>query len=424
MITLYVDYSNFFKSNFNFNLKFINEYYTFPMWGYGLILYLFNNKLSIIIFQQLLTIITLILVDQRIKSYKVENILVTFRILLIISIHWYFFHTSLWPYSINSNLLILGTLTLSNFLDKQKTASIIFSALIFGILLNFRSDYYYYTIIIIIILVYNLYKNKTILNKNKFLFNIVLFATIIQILMFPWGVYTYKRTGHYLQTSTNAGHVFYISLGQLPKNKWGITPKDEDSSMKSLLQHYTGKSKVNTLTYDSDKFLMKTWKNFVLEDPLEYTKKCIFNYIRLSSMPFYPGSLEKNFSNEIEIDKVKVKIKYYYDNLKYKNLLNYFILGDAKFYMVTFFINLIGIFIFFYFMVLNSMFLFNKISYEIFNNTLFVFSNSIVMYQIFMCVFVFHMPIYNTNVIIFYLISISFLSFYYKKKINYDKYAK
>jgi len=54
--------------------------------------------------------------------------------------------------------------------------------------------------------------------------------------------------------STNGGHVLYISLGQLPGNKWGITALDEDIKMKTIIKDRLGPG-VNTMALDSDKIL-------------------------------------------------------------------------------------------------------------------------------------------------------------------------
>ena len=402
MLPLYIDFENFFKLNFDYNYKFENNFYTFPMWGYGLVLLIFRSKLFIILFQQILTFFTIILIDNEIrKNYKFINIIV-FRFLILISVQWYFFHTSLWPYSINANLLQLSILYLSKYFHTKELKYIAISSILYGILLNFRSDYYYFMLIVMIVLIIQIY------NGTNFK-ALIIFIIITNTLLIPWGVYTLKRTNHYLQTSTNSGHVFYISLGQLPNNIWKITPKDEDSSMHELVaRKYVSDSNINTLTYESSQILLKQWKNNIINAPFQYLKKCSFNIIRIFANPFYPGSLEKHFSSSEKISKVKIKIKYYFNSLELVNLIKYFTYGEAKFYLLTFTINLLGVFIFFSWAILNLFILYKKKFnfYKI--NMLFLLSNLIILYQISMCIFVFFMPIYNTNIFISYIISISF----------------
>ena len=402
MLPLYVDFENFFKSNLDYSYKFANNFYTFPMWGYGLILLLFKNKLVIILLQQSLTFFTILLIDKEInRYYKFVNIFI-FRFLILISVHWFFFHTSLWPYSFNANLLQLSILYLSKYFRTKENKFIIIASILYGILLNLRSDYYYFMIVIIIILII---QSIQISNVKA----VVIFIVITNMLLIPWGIYTFKRTNHYLQTSTNSGHVFYISLGQLPNNIWKINPIDEDSSMHELLiKKQVSYSNVNTLTYESSQILLNQWKNNIINSPFEYLKKCSFNIIRIFANPFYPGSLEKHFSSAEKITKVKIKIKYYFNNLQLINLIRYFTIGEAKFYLITFTINLLGVFIFFSWVIFNLFILYKKKVnfYKI--NILFLLSNLIILYQISMCIFVFFMPIYNTNIFISYIISISF----------------
>ena len=48
-------------------------------------------------------------------------------------------------------------------------------------------------------------------------------------------MFTNMQIGKPIPTSTNSGHVLFIGLGQLPGNKWGITPHDKDPVKTSLL---------------------------------------------------------------------------------------------------------------------------------------------------------------------------------------------
>ncbi len=401
IVPLYIDFSNFFKSNFNFNYIFQNNYYTFPMWGYGFFLILFKSKISIIIFQQLITFFIILALDQKFIKEKLLVKHYILRILLLLSVHWFFFQTSIWPYSLSANLLILSILLITSYLKFRKLYLLIFSAICFGIMLNLRSDYYYLQFIIILLLVLT-----GGFRKNQ-LFSALLFAIIVNILLIPWGLYTLKRTNHYLQTSTNAGHVFYISLGQLPNNIWKITPKDEDSSMKYLLQQKFKTSSVNSLSYESNIFLMNTWVNLVKNNPIEYLKKCIFNIVRLTTTPFYPGSIEKNFSKNSNFEEIKVKAKELFNTTSYFKLSKFLTIGSGNIFVLAFIFNLLGVFIFLSFILLNVLLMNKGFYYNLYKSPIFLFSNIIILYQIILNVLVFHMPIYNTNVILLYLISIS-----------------
>jgi hypothetical protein len=113
--------------------------------------------------------------------------------------------------------------------------------------------------------------------------------------MVPWGIYTNEATGHYLQTSTNGGHVLYIGLGQLPGNSWGITPRDEDPSMAVLLEEEFGKP-VGSLTYEADVVLKAKFRELVFASPGEYARKVLHNIRLLLFGGAYAGAFHEQIA--------------------------------------------------------------------------------------------------------------------------------
>ena len=107
ILPYYYDYKDYFKNGLRFNKPFSSNIYTWPMWGYGLVL-LIGNKLKIIIFQQLISFITIVIIRDQLRIL-IDNI--KFKItsaLILFSFPWFFFHTSLWPYSISANLFTIS----------------------------------------------------------------------------------------------------------------------------------------------------------------------------------------------------------------------------------------------------------------------------------------------------------------------------
>ena len=401
LIPLYLDFAQFFSSNFDLNLVFNSNNYTFPMWGYGFILLALKEKFIIIFFQQLLTFFTIILLDNLLIKESLLKQKIIFRFLILLIPHWYLFQTSVWPYSINSNLLVISSIYLVKYMISYNLKYLCISAVIFGISLNLRSDYYYFQIFIVLILFFNILKGK------RSIIHILIYIFILNILLLPWGIYTYKKTNHYLQTSTNAGHVFYISLGQLPNNLWKITAKDEDSSMKSILEKRLNSKNVNSLSYESNIYLMNEWKKNVFKNPLEYIKKCGFNIFQLFTTPFYSGSIEKMFANETELNKIKRNIKYLYVNYNIIKLIKYILFDKGSIYVSNFFLNLLGVIFFLVFSFTLILLLIKKSLLTLLKNPFYKISIFIILYQITMNVMVFHMPIYNSNIILFYVFALS-----------------
>jgi hypothetical protein len=411
MVVLYEDFADFIDSGFDFSLKFKYSQYSFPMWGYGFVLYLFKLKLVIIIFQQLVTYFTLLFFDFTVNKLYVKNSKIVFRSLLIFSFPWFFFHTSLWPYSLGANLLILGFCVIGWFYETRKNYLLYISSICFGIMLNLRSDYYYYVILMFLTLAYLIYNNRDkYVKSNKH--SIILSFILLNVLLIPWGVYTQKRVGHYLQTSTNAGHVFFISLGQLPDNIWKITQEDNDPIMyKELSNHFKNKANLNSLAYSEDKFLINKWKTLVLNNKIEFSKKCIYNIYRIIRTPFYVGNLETLFIvSNAEKNVVKERIKVMLDEGNIWSILQLVFFGSGRFYLVSLILNFFSISFFlvfiFYFLkaLLNKLLLSNYLSLGLLG---------LILYQNLMSIFVFYMPIYNTNIYLIYLLAI----IYFREKL-------
>jgi hypothetical protein len=107
-------------------------------------------------------------------------------------------------------------------------------------------------------------------------------------MLFPWALYCKHVTGHYLITSTNSGHVFFIGLGNLPNNKWKITPYDGDPVMNEIVKNNLGPN-VTSLDYKGDRLLKKVFAKYVVSDLKEYLKKCFYNLRRTLVDGVYPG---------------------------------------------------------------------------------------------------------------------------------------
>lgn len=411
LLILYQDFSDYFRAGCNPNLVFKNGFYTFPMWGYGIVLLIGKYKLLIIAFQQLLTFVTLLYTLKEVKNILVPKFFNQFKLVILFSFPWFFFHTSLWPYSICANLLLIGIINLIKALKFNSFKNIVISAVCFGIILNFRSDYYYYVFFLTaILLVLNYFYFKKIKGLN--LRNSLIWILIINLFLIPWGVYTYKKTGSYLQTSTNAGHVFFIGLGQLPGNKWGITQEDNDSVMYSLIYNKYKNKTAKSLNFNENKFLIKEFISLVKKDPYEYLKKCTYVFYRIVRTPFYTGSLEKHFANESKINTIKIKIKQMLDNFNFLDLLKYVIMGEGLIYLSSALFNIFSIIIFisFLYFALKFIMLTNYKKIDIIVITI----SSLILFQLALSVFAFYMPIYNTNLYIFYIFSI----FYIKHKLS------
>ena len=302
---LYEEFANYFKTK-DLN-SFSNPNTTFPIWGYSLF-HLFGKSVILnLVIQQLFTFINLIILDSVIRKHKLIYNINLFRITILLSSTWFLFHTQMWPKSPASNLLLLGIILLIDFCRTKKYKTLILSTVCFGILHNFRSEYFYLSILIMFLFLIYDKKVYDYIKTSSFL--------LIQLIfLIPWMIFTFNQIGKPLIGSSNSGHVFFIGLGQLPNNIWGITPIDKDPLKQKLLEEKFQKN-YDTIPYSSwnsieeNNYLKKEFYNFISNHPKEWIKKNFYAIRLLVLDPFYVGNVgnfqQNKISNIYEIRKLE-----------------------------------------------------------------------------------------------------------------------
>ena len=258
----------------------------FPMWGYGWVFLLTENKLVILVFQNAFSIFSIGYCFRLIEKnkYLPPGVMISAKLLMIIAVPWHAYNSLLWPYSIANSLILLSLILFIKAISSaQKTTyPIIVSGLLFGLALNFRSDYYLFPVGLILIIGIATQFNKQFLQKGAS------WLALIYLALVPWGLYTKNAVGHYLITSTNSGAVLFIGLGSLPGNKWGITPSDGDPRMHRAIQSHFGEKK-SFVSYEADQFLKTAFLKLISEDPAHFGKKLLHNLKRTILGGTYKG---------------------------------------------------------------------------------------------------------------------------------------
>jgi hypothetical protein len=281
----YDDFAGFIKSGFSASYVFRNGNPTFPMWGYGFVFAVTHNKALIIFLQQCLGLVVIVqwlLYLERKWSRRKSTIL---KILLLCSFPLFFYNTTIAPYSIGSGTLLMGVLLTIKYLERKKVTDLFLAAICFGIMLNFRSDYYYF--IFLLLATAALFQWR--LANRIFFWHYAACAAVVLMIMLPWMQYTHSKTGKYLLTSTNSGHVLYIGLGQLPNNPWGIEKGDNSPQMLQLVRERLGDS--GTLVYPADTLLRHQWLKSIRQYPIAFVKKMAYNVYTIYRQPFYIGDI-------------------------------------------------------------------------------------------------------------------------------------
>ncbi len=260
---------------------------TFPMWGYGWVFLITENKFLVLAIQEGLAIFSLWFVIRFIKNRAGVPLdtVIFIKLLIVICIPWYAFHSVLWPYSFAVSFLMISFVLFVQTFEQNDRPTIfktIFAGIFWGLALNFRSDYVYLPLAMVVLIILLDGLNKIVIMKS------LCFLLGIFLALLPWMVYTKSVTGKFRFTSSNLGHVLFVGLGELPNNKWGITFNDEDPKMHALVQKHFGPG-INSLSWQADDFLKKAFGEEVKAEPLEYVHKCLHGLRLVLTWGFYPG---------------------------------------------------------------------------------------------------------------------------------------
>jgi len=399
LIPSYIRYSNFIKSGFDFSVE--PGLYSFPIWGYGFIIAITKSKVALIILQQLFACGAIIFVDYVLRKLdwsKTSQII--FRISMLTGLPWFFFHTVIWPYSWGASLLMFGIFALLLYLKKGSFYSILLSAVSFGLMLNFRSDYLF---LIIFLTCFLLILNFAKIQKLK-LGYIVAWIGIVFLFLIPWSNYTKAKTGHRLFKTTNKGHFLFISLGQLPDNIWGITPFDNDSIMNKLVRENVGGTR--TANYESDKYLTKKWLELIKDNPSEFAKKCLQNFNVLNEIPFYIGELWVHnpsiYEDLLMQSSLDFKIRDIGHSINIKSHENRVVFGILKFER-----QLIRLIVICFYLSIFTYFI--RYGKELYKDNFAIILLTMISYQGAISILTFYTPAHNTSLYFIYILWIIYV---------------
>jgi len=259
---------------------------TFPMWGYGFILTVTRERFPIIFVQTIVAVsVTVLSLRSLYRNRLISAQCYRFATAVMsVSLPWFAFHSMLTPYSFAISAFMASiTLLLSSLVSpKHSLVKAVISGLLFGICLNFRSDFIFLPLVLCLLLSWAARFQRPALQRLT-IFTLTLYATLL-----PWAQYSHRATGHYLLTSTNSGHVMFISLGNLPSNPWGIISSDTDPCMRETLRRHFGRD-VSSLVYESQSVLTTAFLKNIEKEPIAFLKKTVYNAWFTLIRGVYPG---------------------------------------------------------------------------------------------------------------------------------------
>lgn len=256
---------------------------TYPIWGYSILLIpgtiIGSPSLFILVLQALMTFIGIKFI---IKTFRLKSNLPT----LLLMLPYVAAMSVKWPDAIVLFLITAFLYYGREALVRGGFINYILAIIALGITLNFRGEYLVFLPILILLYI-------LILKKSK-----ALWFLLAYVLILPWGIRNYIVTSEFLLSSTNAGAVSYISLGQLPNNEWGIEPYDPTAYRIAKKEGFP-----SPYSTDANKYFRAEFFDHILENPLEFFKKVSYNVINVFWGGVYTGEYANLF---IEDDRLEV----------------------------------------------------------------------------------------------------------------------
>jgi hypothetical protein len=285
MLAYYRDYEHIILAGFDPSVARMGVP-TFPMWGYGWLLIVTENKVALIVIQNALALFSYWFFFTSADKHALfdRRVLVWTKVLLVLALPLYGFHSILWPYSVGFSLLLVSFTLLTVAMKAEGAPDwprLVGSGLVFGLMLNFRSDYCMLPVPILGALI--LVSRTRRLTAARGL----VWAASLYVMLLPWGFYAKQVSGRFALTSSNGGMAIYCGLGNLPNNVWGITVSDEDPSAHAFVRRTLGPD-VDTLSAQADPVLKAEALRLVLAHKGEYAKRLAYVTFRVLTGGVYP----------------------------------------------------------------------------------------------------------------------------------------
>jgi hypothetical protein len=260
-----------------FRGQFEEPLFTYPLWGYPLLLsWLSSPEITSIVLQLILATITILFVYSTAAPYLRFH--VPLAILSVVAIPWYALASVKLADIYSASFGVMAICLLARAVKTQEWGSSIASGFLFGLSLNFRSDFFA-GLFLIVILTAILSPRIAISNCKRL--SIVLGLAILMLV--PWGAFRIYHGKSFGFTSTNAGMVLYNSLG-FPGNAWGIVLSDDVRTLE--VEAAIGKG-ADPASEEGNAFFRERFFAAVVSDPVETVRKVAYNLIATFKLGFY-----------------------------------------------------------------------------------------------------------------------------------------
>jgi 4-amino-4-deoxy-L-arabinose transferase-like glycosyltransferase len=271
---------------------------TYPVWGYAALLAVFSpsvlHAIQLIGAAAAMGLVWLLL-GHRIAARR------TLAVLLVLAIPWHALAVSLWSPAPAALLSLLALLVLGVGLERGNFFACALGGTLLGLAANFRSEA---LALVIAVPVAALLARILRLPWGRPL-HASLAALCAMAAILPWGFHVQRASGHWSFTGSNGGMVALISLGQLPRNPWGIVHHDSFASewLKRQGHH------LDPLSPEGDRILRGGFQNAIRAHPAAYASKVVRNLRNALIGGLYVGEMEVPDEERVALDRIRERWK-------------------------------------------------------------------------------------------------------------------
>lgn len=277
------------------------EVLTYPLWGYPFLLVLLRDHAVLVGVQILVATIVMIALLLRLRQ-ELGQQRGALTVLFIAAIPWYTLHSVKWPQSCAVSLTILGILLLERACRASSGGLGLAAGVAFGMALQFRSEFLYFPLVITgIALLARKRGGVTVLPVRP----VMICAVAALLLMVPWAIRFHRQTGRVSFTASNGGMVAFLSLGQLPRNPWGVRLEDE-YAYEYLKARGVAAS---ALSSAGDRILSAEFVRNVRADPFAFAAKVGWNGASTLLSGFYNGEVPLDPGESERLRRLKSGLK-------------------------------------------------------------------------------------------------------------------
>lgn len=289
------------------------EYPLYPLWGYPLLLRLFQNYKNIIYLQAIAGGLALFyfytVIENSLFSKAKKRIWV---VLVLTALPYYSILSVKWPAAFQLTFLLSSTATLYVAYKKERIRYAIIAGILQGLACNLRSEYMYYPVFLLIVVLLMQFV-RGIERNRKYVKGILIYCALSYVLMIPLGLERYYRTGTYNIKTGNSDFInLYFSIGQYSRNALGLQFEDvwvEDYLHENIKADYDPDIPLHMQTV-ANEYCRRQYFLYLRSNPINYAGKILHNLKSVLIGGFYCGQLEKLYPEESRYNMLLVK-EYY-----------------------------------------------------------------------------------------------------------------